>query len=139
MSMRCHMSGRFAIFATLLFAGSVAYSQERVGVPVLPAPQPNPPPPAVDISTSIPADAGGGFRFFDRGRPNDFLVGTRDFPNFIGFLSNPIESIDPRAVTEIYPVFGSAWANGNGPLQSRAELQLYGAGITVALSDRLAV
>ena len=48
-----------------------------------------------------------------RGRPSGFLTGNQNFPNFIGFLSNPIQSIDPRAVTEIWPMFNAGWVSPN--------------------------
>jgi hypothetical protein len=66
------------------------------------------------------------------------LAGNHAFPSFIGFISNPLQNIDPRAVTEIYPIFGSAWTSEAGPVP-RSDFQLYGAGLTIALSDRLAV
>src|SRR5262245_54794223 len=31
------------------------------------------------------------------------LTSNRDFPNFIGFLSNPLQNIDPRSLTQIWP------------------------------------
>jgi hypothetical protein len=69
---------------------------------------------------------------------NTLLTGNRNFPNFIGFMSNPLQNIDPRAVTEVYPIFGSAWTSEAGPVP-RSDFQLYGAGLTVALSDRFAM
>jgi hypothetical protein len=79
-----------------------------------------------------------GLNLFDFGRrDNGFLSGNHDFDRFIGFLGNPLQSIDPRAVTEIWPMFGSAWASGNSPrLSAAADMQVYGAGLYVALSDR---
>ena len=68
-----------------------------------------------------------------------YLVGNTNFPNFIGFSSNPIQSIDPRAVTEIVPMFGSAWVSANNPLLPSGTLQVYGPALNVALSDRLSV
>jgi hypothetical protein len=68
-----------------------------------------------------------------------FLTDTHDFDRFIGFTSNALQSIDPRAVTEIWPVFGSAWVSGNGPLLAQANGQIYGAGLYLALSDRLSI
>src|SRR5262245_18106502 len=65
-------------------------------------------------------------------------TGNENFSNFIGFLSNPLQNIDPRAVTEIYPIFGSAWTSEAGPVPS-ADFQVYAPGLTVALSDRLAI
>ncbi len=67
-----------------------------------------------------------------------FLTGNHNFPNFIGFMSDPLQSIDPRAMTDIYPIFGTAFVSSSFILPS-GNLQLYGAGLTVALSDRFAV
>jgi hypothetical protein len=74
----------------------------------------------------------------DDGSVGSRLAGNHAFPTFIGFISNPLQNIDPRAVTELYPVFGSAWTSEAGPVSS-SDAQLYGAGLTIALSDRLAV
>jgi hypothetical protein len=68
-----------------------------------------------------------------------FLTGTHDFPRFIGFLSNPIMNIDPRSMTEFYPIFMSNWTSAFPPLSSSGDVQLYGAGLTVAMTDRLAI
>src|SRR5436305_1596959 len=64
--------------------------------------------------------------------------GNHNFRNFIGFVSNPLQSIDPRAVTAIYPLFGSAWVDTNPPLPD-SNFQVYGPGMTVALTERLAI
>ena len=63
------------------------------------------------------------------------LSGSHDFGNFIGFLSNPLQNIDPRAINELYPIFGSVSTSEAGPVP-KSDTQLYGAGLTVALSDR---
>jgi hypothetical protein len=68
----------------------------------------------------------------------DRLTGNRNFSNFIGFLSDPLQNIDPRAVTELYPMFGSSWVSSIGPIPS-GSFQVYGVGLTAALSDRFAV
>jgi hypothetical protein len=72
------------------------------------------------------------------GSASSRLAGTHAFPSFIGWMSNPLNNIDPRALTELYPIFASAWTKEAGPVPA-ADFQLYGAGLTVALSDRLAV
>lgn len=122
-------------------AALVGFAQERpfLGPPATPlptlpaAPQPAAPSPPLTTEDSSPL-AG----LFDFGRGSSgFLRGTHDFDRFIGFIGNPVQNIDPRAVTEIYPIFGSSWASGNGPLLAEANAQVYGAGLTVALSDRL--
>jgi hypothetical protein len=66
------------------------------------------------------------------------LSGNHNFPNFINWLSNPLQNIDPRSMTAIYPLFGSAWF-GTIPPVPDGDMQVYGPAITVALSERLAV
>jgi hypothetical protein len=66
------------------------------------------------------------------------FAGNHNFPDFINWLGNPDQNIDPRAVTAIYPIFGSAWFGTNPPVPD-GDMQVYGAAITVALSERLAV
>jgi hypothetical protein len=101
------------------------------------------PQPAVPASTNTEVLPGGianapQVTMFEDGSVGDRLAGNHAFPNFIGFISNPLQNIDPRAVTEIYPIFGSAWTKEAGPVPA-SDFQLYGAGLTIALSDRLAV
>jgi hypothetical protein len=72
------------------------------------------------------------------GSPESRFAGNRNFPNFIGFLSNPLQSIDPRAMTALYPIFGSSWIKNASPIPD-GNFQLYGPALTVALSERLAV
>jgi hypothetical protein len=67
-----------------------------------------------------------------------FLTGNHNFPNFINWMSNPIQNIDPRAVTAIYPIFLGSWIS-KVPAVPDGDVQLYGAALTGALSDRLAV
>jgi hypothetical protein len=69
---------------------------------------------------------------------NDRLSGNHDFVNFINWMSNPIQNIDPRAVTALYPIFGSDWISNNPPIPN-GDAQLYGVGITIALSDRFSM
>src|SRR5262245_42268191 len=68
--------------------------------------------------------------------PSGRLSGTRNFPNFIGFMSNPLQNIDPRALTQIWPMFGSVWTSASPPLPE-TNFQLVGPGLNVALSERL--
>jgi hypothetical protein len=67
-----------------------------------------------------------------------FLTGNHNFPNFINFISNPLMAIDPRAVTAVYPIFGSVWVSNASPIPD-GDGQVYGPAITIALSDRFAV
>jgi hypothetical protein len=130
---------RTVLFGALVLGpfASVGISQEgRIGNPSYPATN-------LPVTSIIldPADA-SPLRFADpepERRSRGFLTGNRDFPNFIGFLSNPIQSVDPRAVTEMWPMFGSAWASSSSPILPMANAQVYGAGLNVALSERLCV
>jgi hypothetical protein len=72
------------------------------------------------------------------GADNGFLTGNHNFPNFIDWMSNPIQNIDPRAVTALYPIFLSSWVS-SVPAVPDGDVQLYGAALTAALSERLAV
>jgi hypothetical protein len=95
---------------------------------------------ARSIQDAVAVDAGP--TAFDEAGParqeGGFLTGNPNFSNFIPFMSNPLQSIDPRALTYFYPIFGSSWTSAFPPLPN-GDIQLYGAGLTVALSDRLAV
>src|SRR5574341_2105128 len=46
----------------------------------------------------------------------DRMAGNHNFDNFIGFISNPLFNIDPRAVTALYPIFGKSWFSTSGAL-----------------------
>jgi hypothetical protein len=64
------------------------------------------------------------------------LTSDRAFPGFIGFVSNPTRAFDPRALTQLWPLFISSWTDQFGPISS-GDIQGYGAGLSIALSDRL--
>jgi len=111
-------------------------------VPAAPATQPALPetgksagPAAVDVDNARPS-------FFDdalaQGNGRGFLTGDQGFQSFIGFMSNLEQNIDPRAVTEVWPVFGSSWLSTSSFLPS-GNLQVYGAGLYLALSERLSI
>jgi hypothetical protein len=74
----------------------------------------------------------------ESGSGSGFLTGNHNFPNFINFVADPLLAIDPRAVTAIYPIFGSVWVSNASPIPD-GDAQVYGPTITIALSDRLAV
>jgi hypothetical protein len=99
------------------------------------------PPAPVQGAVAEPA-AGGAPVYFDdssdRGS-RGFLNGNHNFDNFIGFMSNPVFNIDPRAVTEIWPIFGSTWTSSVPALPSANIWIPGGAGIYLALSERLSV
>jgi hypothetical protein len=63
---------------------------------------------------------------------------TRPFSNFIGFMSNPLQNIDPRSLTQVVPIFGSAWIR-NDTILPNLDAQIYGPAISVALTERFCV
>jgi hypothetical protein len=117
---------------TLVLPGALAFAAEPPPAPLAPAaPGFAPGDVAGACPTLFAADAPGA-------APGGPLAGNHDFPRFIDFISNPLQNIDPRAVTAIYPLFGSAWFS-SAPALPDGDMQVYGPAITVALSDRLAV
>jgi hypothetical protein len=66
------------------------------------------------------------------------LSSNRNFSNFIGFMSNPLQNIDPRALTQVVPIFLDGWVSSTPTLPS-LNSQVYGPAISLALSDRLGV
>lgn len=89
------------------------------------------PEPVLDESSSIR-------NIVERASSRGYLEGNRNFSNFIGYVSNPLFAIDPRSQTNMYPIFDSVWVRPSGILPS-GNIQLYGAGLTLALTDRLSV
>ena len=65
-----------------------------------------------------------------------FLASDRAFPGFIGPISNPILSKDPRALTEARPLFVNNWIPRQHPLGG-GDFQVYGLQVRAALTDRL--
>ncbi len=100
------------------------------------------PPMPISAPQAGPADslcAPGPILFHQDGTvdgPSDRFRSNRSFSNFIGWLSNPLQSIDPRSLTQIWPIFISSWVNTIPALPS-GNAQVYGAGLNVALTDRL--
>src|SRR5262245_56747265 len=119
----------------LAWLSATGFGQETAAgpsstVPLVPAQQPG---------YVVPLDSSAPILFPDDGAadsPRGRFTSNRNFSNFIGFLSNPLQNIDPRSLTQIWPIFGSAWVNPI-PVLPSGNLQVYGAGLNVALSDRL--
>ena len=130
----------FLACSTLMIGASAAISQEVVAPPAAPTSvQTAPATTDCGLCANSVGSAATCSNLFNFGQGNSsLLVGTHGFDNFIGFISNPMQNIDPRAITEIYPIFASAWTSEAGPVPA-SDFQLYGAGLTVALSDRLAI
>jgi hypothetical protein len=124
--------GSVVAFGLLTTTG---FGQETVAgpsstVPLVPAPQPG---------LAVPLDSSGPVLFPDDGAadsPSGRFASNRNFSNFIGFLSNPLQNIDPRSLTQIWPIFLGNWVNTIPALPS-GNAQGYGAGLNVALTDRL--
>ncbi len=66
------------------------------------------------------------------------MASNRNFPNFIGFMSNPLQNIDPRSLTQVVPIFGSAWV-GTGRALPDLDGQIYGPASSFAITDRFSV
>lgn len=66
------------------------------------------------------------------------LESNRNFPDFIGFMTNPLDAIDPRSLTQFWPMFGSSWLEPTGTLPG-GNAQAYGAGLNVAVTERFSV
>jgi hypothetical protein len=66
------------------------------------------------------------------------LASNRNFSNFIGFMSNPLQNIDPRSLTQIVPIFLSSWVSTT-PALPNVDAQVYGPALSLALTDRLSV
>ena len=112
-----------------LLCGSPTLAQEPQADPTIAvtlAGDPGAAPPAIHESAASQCGGSG------------FLTGNRNFPNFIGYVSNPLGAIDPRAVTQIWPIFSSTWIAAN-PRLPHGDMQLYGAGLNLALSERLSI
>ena len=115
--------------ATLGSAGFAQAPAEGIAAPANAEPIPGPMPWAVP-------DEGAPALNLNDSPVRDRLKGNQNFQNFIGFMSDPLQSIDPRAVTELWPMFLSSSISSVPALPS-STMQIYGAGINVALGERL--
>ena len=98
-------------------------------------------PEATFLSAPVgPSDSPATLSFADPGpaESSDALRSNRNFPNFIGFISNPLQSIDPRSLTQVVPLFG-ATSVSTTPALPKADFQVVGPAISVALTDRFSV
>src|SRR5262245_29987660 len=126
-----------------LLACQAPAQQPQPAVPTPPTQAPAPVEPLASSPLTVPGPAdpctSPPIQFpgpADAGR--DRRSGNHNFANFINWMSNPLANIDPRAVTAIYPIFGSEWVSTNPPFP-KSDFQLYGPPITIALSDRFAM
>ena len=116
------MRGVLAVCAAALLAGA-APAQELP--PISPTPTP---------ASAVVDDVLAGSDWVSR----PALKSNQNFPDFIGFMTNPLQAIDPRSLTQIWPVFISSWWNPSGPLPG-GNGQIYGAGLNLAITDRFSV
>lgn len=70
------------------------------------------------------------------GCPRRLFESDRAFDGFIGPISNPVLSKDPRALTEARLLFVADWIPGDNPLGG-GDFQAYGLQLRLALTDRL--
>ena len=97
---------RYASFLALVLLSTSVQGQTLPDATLLPPP-PGP--------WQLPAPPSGAVCSAPTGLDNGFLTGNHNFPNFINFISSPIQNIDPRAVTALYPIFESAGRRRSRP------------------------
>jgi hypothetical protein len=120
----------------------------------VPGPPTTVPPPGIP---AIPADpvyggqptgpAAGGFwsktgELFGFGCPcpgRAFLQSDHCFDEFASPVTNPFQFEDPRALTEVRPIFMYQTVQRNNPSFSRESIQDYNLQVRVALTDRLSI
>jgi hypothetical protein len=68
-----------------------------------------------------------------------FLKGDKGFRNFIGFMSNPTLTVDPRSLTQLFPIYSHTWMSAIRPLAAGGDVNVTGPGLNIALTERLNV
>lgn len=104
--------------------------------PTVPAPSP-----VQGLSPApVPVQGGAGEQrplYLDATESRPYLLaGNHNFDNFIGFMSNPILNIDPRAVTELWPIWGVTRVSSTRVLPTVTVWPMPSAGINVAIGER---
>src|SRR5438067_1911189 len=84
---------------TLVLLGSPALAQDPPPGSLAPSP--------VVFSADMPSSSSAVLPDTPSESSRYPLASNRNFPNFIGFMSNPLQSIDPRSLTQIWPTFGT--------------------------------
>ncbi|HLN29695.1 MAG TPA: hypothetical protein VK395_18260 [Gemmataceae bacterium] len=129
-----------SIFNSCLYflAASFALATGSFAIAQQPAPPPQTLPGTTDAAHEFlpPSSLEGSSVFVDSQSQDGLFPSDRAFPGFIGFLSNPTRNFDPRSLTQLWPLFVSEWTDSFRPLPG-GDIQAYGAGISVALTDRL--
>ena len=123
---------KWSLWALAILAGP-AMAQ----APLLPATLPE-----ATVSTATVADPSESpvpLSFVASGTESSAASGSnRNFPNFIGFISNPLQSIDPRSLTQVVPLFGATSVSAI-PALPKADFQIVGPAISLALTERFSV
>ncbi len=121
---------------SLILFGSIGFAQQPLAtIPEAPTPF------AVPQTFAAPAsdDPLPAWNDDQHEGGNGFLTGNHNFRNFIGYMSNPLFAIDPRSQTEMYPLFMSTSVKSRFLWPPNGSIQLYGAGLNVALTERLTI
>lgn len=131
-----------AYLGAALLASRIATAQmpAQAQLPYAPAQYPSA---AIGMATDSPAhailaqppEAGYGDPVFS-GEGRGFLESDRAFPNFIGPISNPILTKDPRSLTEARLLFVNNVIPGDHPLGG-GDFQVYAMQLRFALTERL--
>jgi hypothetical protein len=103
------------------FGQTTGPAPASTGIPVQPAAAPDAPM-VMDVDSN--ANKGG------------FLTGDKCFPRFIGFVSNPSLSVDPRSLTQLYPMYINTSMSAIRPFPA-GSINAAGPGLNLALSERL--
>lgn len=120
---------RMASVAVVLFCGFLQAQQLTPSIQVAPAV------PAMGGTPVLAPEmvAGGEVRGSYRG----LFQSDHDFPSFIGPITSPVLSKDPRSLTELRGLFINNWFPNSHPVFAGGNAQVYAAQARVALTDRL--
>jgi hypothetical protein len=84
-----------------------------------------------DAPVIVPGSVGGESR--------RFLQSDRAFPGFVGPISNPVLSKDPRSLTEARALFVNNWFPEHNSVLGGGDVQIYGLQVRAALTERLSL
>jgi hypothetical protein len=98
---------------------------------------PVPTEPVFDGVAPAASDAPSIFSSSVDGGTRRFLQSDRAFPGFIGPISNPTLTKDPRSLTEVRALFVNNWFPEHNTVLGGGDLQVYGLQARAALTERL--
>lgn len=125
--------------ALVLIAFVAQYQVFAGEVPsVLPSPATGQPQFPAAVPDANPASSPIAFSYADGWAERRPFESDRAFSGFIGPISNPVLSKDPRALTELRGLFVGDWIPSENPL-GPGDFQVYGLQARVALTDRLSL